>query len=296
MTVFDVLAALSYDPIVNIVIGPLRLSPHGMGIAIGFLLGARLMLPAAEKKGISPDDISAVLVRAAIGSIIGARLAYVLNHPGDYTDNPLEIFMVWKGGISLLGGFFGAILLAMPEMKKRKINFWHAMDAAAPGMALGVIIGRVGDLIVADHLGKPTDFFLGYRCPPSGVDTASPCIAGPGNLVHQPAFYDLVLTIVLLVVLLQLRKKPRWDGFLIVVFGLLYGLNRFIEDWYRIDDTHGLGLTGSQWTAVATMLVCGAWLLFRHRTPGWGQWEDKSAEASTVQSPSSVPETTETEE
>lgn len=292
----NVLAALSYDPIVNLVIGPLRLSPHGMGIAIGFLLGARLMLPAAEKKGISPDDVSSILVRAAIGSIIGARLAYVLNHPSDYLDNPLEIIQVWKGGISLLGGFIGAIVVAMPEMKKRNISFWHAMDAAAPGMALGVIIGRIGDLVVADHLGKPTEFFLGYRCPPSGVDTASPCIAGPGNLVHQPAFYDFVLTIVLLGLLLQLRKKERWDGFLIVAFGFFYGLNRFIEDWFRIDDTHGLGLTGSQWTALVTMVVCGAWLVFGKRTPRWGRWEEGRADASTMQTPASSPETAESTE
>jgi phosphatidylglycerol:prolipoprotein diacylglycerol transferase len=290
-----VFAALSYDPIVHIVIGPLRLSPHGMGIAVGFLLGARLMLPTAEKKGISADDVSTLLVRAAIGAIIGARLAYVLNHPSDYIDSPLEILEVWKGGISLLGGFAGAILAAVPEMRKRGLSFWHVMDAAAPGMALGVIIGRVGDLIVADHLGKATSFFLGYRCPPSGVDTASPCIAGPGHLVHQPAFYDFVLTIVLLVLLLQLRKVERWPGFIIIVFGFFYGMNRFIEDWFRIDDTHGTGLTGSQWTAVITMLVCAAWLVFRHRTPNWGQWEGRRENASTMQSPSST-ETTETTE
>lgn len=291
------LAALSYDPIVNIVIGPLRLSPHGMGIAIGFLLGARLMIPAAEKKGVTADDVSTLLIRAAIGSIIGARLAYVLNHPGDYTDNPLEILMVWKGGISLLGGFAGAILAAVPEMRKRGLSFWHVMDAAAPGMALGVIVGRIGDLVVADHLGKTTDFFLGYKCPPSGVDTASPCIAGPGHLVHQPAFYDFVLTIGLLFLLLQLRKKVRWDGFLIITFGFFYGMNRFIEDWFRIDDTHGTGLTGSQWTAVVTMVICGAWLVLRHRTPKWGQWEGRRADASTMQSPlSSSSESTETTE
>ncbi len=284
------LAAISYHPLVHIVLGPFRLSPHGMGIAIGFLLGARLMLPAAEKKGISPDDVSTILVRAAIGAIVGARLAYVLNHPGDYTSNPLEIIEVWKGGISLLGGFAGAILAAIPEMRKRNISFWHAMDAAAPGMALGVIIGRVGDLVVWDHLGKPTSFFLGYKCPPSGVDTASPCIAGPGHLVHQPALYDFLLTIVLLVLLLQLRKVERWPGFLIIVFGFFYGMNRFIEDWFRIDVTHGTGLTGSQWTAVVTMVVCLAWLVFRHRTPNWGQWEKRPVDASTMQDPLSTEE------
>lgn len=284
------LAYLSYDPLVHIEVGPLQLSPHGLGIAVGFLLGARVMLPAAEKRGITADDVSALLVRAAIGAIIGARLAYVVNHFGDYTDNLLEIFMIWKGGISLLGGFFGAIALALPEMRRRGLSFWQVMDAAAPGMAVGVIIGRVGDLVVADHLGKPTEFLLGYECPPLSVDTAVPCIAGPGNAVHQPALYDFVLTIILLGVLLWLRKKPRYDGFLIITFGFLYGLNRFIEDWFRVDVTHGTGLTGSQWTAVVTMLVCGWWLWFRRRTPGWGRWNEPTVVTPSMQTESGTEE------
>jgi phosphatidylglycerol:prolipoprotein diacylglycerol transferase len=270
--VLGLLAYISYHPLVHIKLGPLNLSPHGIGIAIGFLVGARVMLPAAEKRGITADDVSSLLTRAAIGAIIGARIAYVLNHIGDYTSAPLDAFKIWQGGISLLGGFAGAILLALPEMRKRKLSFWQVMDAAAPGMAVGVIIGRIGDLIVWDHLGKATHFFLGYKCPPSDVATAVPCIAGAGHAVHQPALYDFVLTIVVLLVLLQLRKKPRYDGFLILVFGVFYGFNRFLEDWFRVDVTHGTGLTGSQWTAVATMLICAAWLAFGRRTPGWGRW------------------------
>ena len=185
------LAALSYDPIVHLVIGPFRLSPHGLGIAIGFLIGARVMIPAAEKRGITADDVSTLLVRAAIGAIIGARIAYVVNHFGEYSDDPLAILRIWEGGISLLGGFAGAIIAAIPEMRRRRLSFWQVMDAAAPGMAVGVIIGRIGDLIVADHLGKATDFSLGYRCPPAGVETAVDCVAGPGGVVHQPALYDL---------------------------------------------------------------------------------------------------------
>src|SRR5256885_10548092 len=75
-----VLAAISYHPIVHVKIGPLSISPHGVGIAAGFLLGARLMLPASRKKGITDDDVYALLQRAAVGAIVGARLAYVLNH------------------------------------------------------------------------------------------------------------------------------------------------------------------------------------------------------------------------
>ncbi len=264
-----VLAALSYDPLVRIELGPLSISPHGIGIALGFLIGARLMLPAAKAKGIDEEDIYPLLTLAAIGAIIGARLAYVVNHLGDY-ESPLDVLKVWQGGISLLGGFIGAVILAGFGMRKRGISFWKLMDASAPGMALGVVVGRVGDLIVGDHLGKATDLFLGYRCPPLDVETASPC--DPGVVVHQTALYDLLLTAVLLFVLLWLRRKPRYDGFLILIFATVYGAQRIFEDFLR-DDVRRLGLTGSQITATIFVLVCGWWLLFRRRTPAWGRWD-----------------------
>jgi phosphatidylglycerol---prolipoprotein diacylglyceryl transferase len=263
------LAAISYHPLVHVKLGPLSISPHGVGIAVGFLLGARLMLPAAERRGITADDVYSLLTRAAIGAIVGARLAYVVNHAGDY-DNVVDVFKVWQGGISLLGGFAGAILLALPEMRSRRLSFWKVMDAAAPGMALGVIIGRIGDLIVADHLGKTTHFFLGYKCPPSTVSTASPCI---GTVVHQTALYDFMLTIGLLSLLLVLRRKPRWDGFLIFVFATYYGVARVIEDFLREDVRH-FGLTGSQWSALIVMLLSLYILLVRRRTPRWGRWDE----------------------
>ncbi|MEY2478682.1 MAG: phosphatidylglycerol---prolipoprotein diacylglyceryl transferase [Actinomycetota bacterium] len=282
------LSSFTYDPVVHIEIGPLSISPHGIGIALGFLLGARLMLPAAERRGITEDDVYALLTRAAIGAIIGARVAYVINHFGDY-DNPLEIFKIWEGGISLLGGFVGAVLLALPEMRKRGLSFWKVMDAAAPGMALGVIIGRLGDLVVADHLGKPTDFVLGYKCPPTGVETASPCVAGPGGVVFQPALIDFVLTMLLLGLLLRLRRSPRWDGFLIMVFTVCYGTFRIVEDFMRVDETHGTGLTGSQWTSVVFLVLTGAWLLFRRRTPRWGRWDERPAEERLAEEPEEPP-------
>ncbi len=278
------LASFTYDPIVKIPIGPLRISPHGIGIAVGFLLGARLMLPEAARKGIREDDVYTILIRAAIGSLIGARLAYVINHLGEYTDDPLAVFKVYEGGISLLGGIFGAILFSLPVARKLRINAWKALDAAAPGIALGILVGRIGDMVVADHLGKPTDFFLGYRCQP-GVETASPCV---GDVVHQPHLYDLFFVTLLLVALLRLRRAaPRYDGFLLIVFGACYGVARFIEDFFRIDETHGTGLTGSQWTSVATVAVCAYWLGLVRRTPKWGRWDDddRAADAGSDEAP-----------
>jgi phosphatidylglycerol:prolipoprotein diacylglycerol transferase len=276
-----VLAWISYHPIVKIHIGPLSISPHGIGIALGFLLGARLMLPESRKKGIHDEVIYALLTRAAIGAIVGARLAYVINHLGDYTSDPLGVFKIYNGGISLLGGFIGAILLALPKMRSERLSFWKVMDAAAPGMVLGVIVGRIGDLIVGDHLGKATHFFLGYKCPlkfgvPDPSATASPCAPGLTHgpfVVHQTALYDFLSAILLLGVLLWLRRRPRYDGFLIMVFAAWYGAMRIVEDFLREDVRH-FGLTGSQWTASITVVICLYALVFVRRTPRWGRWDD----------------------
>ena len=259
-----VLALLRYEPLVRIDIGPLSISPHGLGIAVGFLLGASVFLRWCREAGLSDDVIYSLVNRAAVGSIIGARVAYVINHPGDFS-NPLEIFAVWKGGISLLGGIAGATLAGVPKMRKEGLSFWKVMDLAVPCVVMGIVVGRIGDLVIADHLGKPTDFFLGYVCPT--VETGSPCLAPPGEAVHQPALYDLFSASLLLAVLLRLRKTPRYTGFLTCFFGAWYGAGRFIEDFFRIDDTHGTGLTGSQWTALVVMLLCLYVLLVKRDTP-----------------------------
>ena len=272
------LGAISYDPLVHIELGPLSISPHGMGIAAGFLVGARLLLPRTRQLGVGDDDVYSMLSRAAIGAIVGARVAYVVNHASDF-HSLVDVLKVWEGGISLLGGFFGAILFTMPAMRRRRLSFWKLMDACAPGMALGVVVGRIGDLVVADHLGKTTDFFLGYVCPPASVDTASPCVAG--TVVHQTALYDLLLTIPLLVVLLRLRRTPRFDGFLIMVFGAWYGCQRIVEDFLR-EDVRRLGLTGSQMTALATVTVTLFWLAFVRRTPRWGRWDEPPPAAAVT--------------
>ena len=252
------LASITYDPIVKVHLGPLSISPHGVGIAVGFLAGARLLLPETRRRGVPDEQVYTVLTRAAIGAAVGARAAYVVNHLHEYS-NPFEWFAVWHGGISLLGGIFGAVLLAYPLMRRFGMRFLPTMDAAAPGLAIGILIGRVGDLIVGDHLGKPTDFALGFKC--TGAATASPCVAAIGHAVHQPALYDFVSVSLLLPVLLLVRRRPRPEGFLIVLFAAWYSVGRIIEDFFRIDVTHGTGLTGSQWTSVATVIVCIGFLV-----------------------------------
>src|SRR3546814_9551505 len=83
-----------------------------------------------------------MLYRGAIGALIGARVAYAVNHWSDYADDPLSVLAVWESGISLFGGIFGGVLAAVPVMHRERLSFWRLMDAAAPGLALGILIGR----------------------------------------------------------------------------------------------------------------------------------------------------------
>ena len=265
----------------RIELGPLAISPHGLGIALGFFVGARYMVRRAKRSG-GPDEnvIWNGLFWALIGAIAGARLAYVVGHLAEVTDqfrDVLGIFKVWEGGISLLGGIIGGVVAALPYMRKHQLAFWPTMDLVAPGLALGIFLGRIGDLMIGDHLGKPTSFALGWRClgdmgrPPLAASEYAAALARgePPSLgcydvvVHQTALYDFVLAGALFGVLVWLSRRPHRTGFLALVFGAWYGTARLVEDTLRVDKRY-FGLTGSQITALIVVVI-SLYLLGRYR-------------------------------
>ena len=265
----------------SIDIGGLSVSPHGIGIAIGYLAGAQLMVRRARRLGGPPEnDIWNALFYALIGAIVGARLGYVLGHFSEVTeggDDLLGVFKVWEGGISLLGGITGAVLFALPYAVRRKMGFWRSTDLAVPGLALGIVIGRVGDLVIGDHLGDPTTFALGWRCtgetggvaPASAAtyerlaESSSPSLGCFDVVLHQTALYDFVSTLLLLGVLLYAGRTLRRQGMLTLLFVTWYGTMRVITDFLRVDKRY-LGLTGSQLLALSVVLA-SLYMLARYR-------------------------------
>jgi phosphatidylglycerol---prolipoprotein diacylglyceryl transferase len=280
---------LQWKILPRIHIGPLAISPHGVGIALGFLVGAQLMVRRARKYG-GPDeaDLWNAVFYGLIGAILGARVGYVLGHLAQVTDhgnNLIGVFEVWQGGISLLGGIFGGILAGLPYVRRHRMGFWRTMDLVAPNLAIGIVIGRIGDLIIGDHLGKPTTMPFGWHC--LGVDPGSsapisaavyrqalaqghpPSLGCYGLALHQTALYDFVSTIFLASLLLWLGRRAHRPGFLIIVFTIWYGTARLITDFLRVDRRY-FGLTGSQISASIVALVC-LYLLVRYRgaPPRW---------------------------
>jgi phosphatidylglycerol:prolipoprotein diacylglycerol transferase len=282
------LAALAWPIIERIpLVGDLAISPHGIGIAAGFLIGAWIMIRRAERRGVGAEveDVSTavqdVLFRVGIGALIGARLFYVLNHLDVYVGDPLAVLMVWEGGLTLLGGITGGVLAALPLVRQRRYRTALLLDSAATGMAAGLAVGRLGDLAIGDHIGPPAPGFpLAWRCtgnfwesatnslgwaPPQPYPVGAAVEPTQGCFdvaVYQTALFDVLAGAVLFVLLLILERRPRFDGFFVTVFTYGYGLSRLATDFLR-EDRRYLALTGSQWVVVATLAALTAWLLIR---------------------------------
>jgi phosphatidylglycerol---prolipoprotein diacylglyceryl transferase len=287
------------------------ISPHGLGIAIGFLIGAWLLTKIGPRRGLSIEHINSMVFWALIGTIIGSRFFYVLAHLSEF-DNVGEMLAIWRGGISLLGGIAGAILINVPRMRRYGYRFFQVMDPAVVCIALGIGIGRVGDLIIGDHLGKPTSWLLawtyegGTLAPPFScandvcqaslqgghLETisreAARLLAANGDVVasgvgvHQTALYDMVGAWLLFGFLWWLARTARREGVLTLTFGLWYGCMRLIEDSLRIDKRF-FGLTGSQWTALTVAIASAALLISWAVTKRGGEETPEDAERQPSQ-------------
>ena len=156
MSAAVVLASVGWPVLDRFRIGStFAISPHGLFIAIGFMIGAWLFGRIAAGRGIDERAINSVVLWSLIGAIIGARFFYVLAHWSEFAPKPIETIYIWKGGISLLGGIAGATIANAINIRRFGLRFFQVADALVAPLALGIAIGRIGDLIIGDHLGKP---------------------------------------------------------------------------------------------------------------------------------------------
>ena len=290
--VLDTLASVGWPVLDRIRIGDsFAISPHGIGIAVGFAVGAWLFTRLAVRRGIPQKAADSVVFWSVIGAIVGARVGYVIAHFSDF-ESPLDWFKIWEGGISLLGGIAGATIANAVNIKRQeyRFRFFQVADAVAPGLALGICVGRVGDLIIGDHLGKPTSWLLawtyegGTLAPPfrcaaercaanlqdqftQTIDRTQAVLRDAGQVVeqgigvHQTAMYDMILAGLLFVFLWWFIRSPRREGVVSLTFGLAYGCIRLLEDSLRIDKRFG-PFTGSQWTALTVATICLVLLIY----------------------------------
>ena len=258
-------AYISWKVVTGFHIGPLMIRPHGVLIAVGFFAGALLMRRSTRAAKIPDEQLWRILEWGLVGGLIGMRLAWDLGHL-DEMRSPVDLIAVWNGGMSLLGGLIGALILGGIAVRRAGLPLLPMLDMAAPGLALGIAIGRFSDLIIGDHLGKPTSLpwgfkYIGGMHPLDGVPAM-------GVVVHPVALYDMLLTTTLLIVLLWFARRPRAVGSSIALFTLWYAGSRVLTDFLRTDPRRLFGLTGSQLTSIVLIIVVVTGLILRRRSGG----------------------------
>lgn len=231
-------------------LGPIPLQVWGTMVALGILVAFHVIVKRSKRLGLDHKLIADAATWILIGALVGARLVTVLFYDFQtYVAQPLEVFAIWHGGFSSVGGFIGATIVGMWFFRHKRVDVWKYADAIIFGVPIGLAIGRIGCFLIHDHPGTASDFILAVRYPD-----------GETRLDH-----GLLLSInnfLMALVFALLARKKRPVGTYLAVFGLWYGVVRFILDFYRIGDATYFGLTPAQYVSVL-MAVAGAWGIWR---------------------------------
>ncbi len=210
-------------------LGPLKIRWYGLMYVIGFFVAYFLLKSEVRRKSIplDKDGVYDFLSYAAMGVILGGRLGYVLVYNFSYYfSHPLEIFAVWKGGMSFHGGLAGVLVAGWLFTRKQKIPFLTLADLAVLPVPIALFLGRIGNFINGELFGRETDVPWCMEFPMGG-----PICRHPSQLYE--AFMEGIL---LFTILFALSRKPRPEGVLFGTFIGCYGLFRTIGEFFRQPD------------------------------------------------------------
>src|SRR3989344_1809382 len=242
-------------------LGPFEVRYYGIVYLLGFLAAYYLLIQAAKKKWIhnfkdeAPDLLLTYLI---LGLILGARLGFFLFYqPSLLLKSPLELFMVWHGGMSFHGGLLGLMVGTVWFCRRHNVSFYELTDLLIFPACLALFLGRIANFINGELWGTLTN---GSWC----VDySKNQHMAGlPEGCRHPSQLYESAKNLVIFGVLYTMKKRREWKkGVLFWSFVLLYGALRFFITFLREDPRYG-GLSTGQWLNVGMVFVA---LFFLYR-------------------------------
>ena len=217
---------ITYNPIpVLVAIGPVKIYSWGTMLAIGIILGALLSAGIARKKHLEAEHIYDSIFWMIVGGVIGARLLHLIFYPYYYSSF-WSFFMLWNGGLVSYGGYAGGIFAFYLYARKKKLNFLKYADVLALGIALAMIITRIGCFLNWDDYGISSNVAWAVKV---GTDISR----------HPTNLYYAVASLAIFILLWQLKDKKTlfkmkvFDGFHFYAFILLYSATRFVIDFWR---------------------------------------------------------------
>lgn len=246
---------IPYFPQPALHLGPITVHAFGVLVACALVVGMRILRQRAAACGLPDGGVARFLSRILVGGFVGAHLFdRFVYFPAETIADPLSILRFWDS-LSSFGGFIGGTIGAVLFFRRFATpgSVWKYVDSFAYAFPFGWTLGRMGCFVAFDHPGRPTRFVLGqvYR---DGVVRH--------NLGLDEALYSMVIAAVFHV----LGRKPRFPGFFLGLFLLLYAPFRFGADFLRIVDVRYAGLTPGQYGCVALFIGGISILIVRHRT------------------------------
>jgi phosphatidylglycerol:prolipoprotein diacylglycerol transferase len=249
----------SIDPEI-VHIGPLAIRWYGVMYLIGFVASYLLVKEQIKKRGLplGSEFLESLYTYIILGLVIGARLGYVLFYDlSVYLNHPLEIFAVWHGGMSFHGGLIGSVVCGVWYCKRSHADAWRVADLVTATAPIGLGMGRLGNFINGELYGRVTDRPWGMIFPNGGLLPR-----------HPSQIYELFLEgVVLFAILWIMKDRVRKSGVLVSLFIMLYGVIRFLVEFFREPDSQ-LGFVLGPFTmgqVLSTCMVMGGVVLFFSR-------------------------------
>lgn len=257
-----------------ITIGKLHIYSYTVTGLVGVAAGVLMMVFADKRLKRCREDLFYCALYALIGGFLGAKILYIITVlPQVFSDPKVLLLSVGQGTV-FYGGVIGGLLGMARYTCRFRMPFWRFADAAAVGIPIGHLWGRIGCLLAGCCYGSPTDSILGVTYP------ACSLAAPPGVPLHPVPLYEAGFNLLLMTVLLILLPRSHRPGRISGLYLLAYGIARPIFDCFRGDHDRLFFIISFAVSALAC--VCGVLLLtgflqkrlFPPDRPGTGQASD----------------------
>lgn len=241
----------------------------------GVLLGAAYLtalwwlVRGARRARIDPDAVTSLGTWAIVGALAGAKLLLVIRTVGEFGATAGDLWSFVTSAGDFYGGFIGGLAAsALFFWRHRELDAWRVADLAAPAIALGQAIGRVGCLMAGDDYGRPTS--VPWAVTFTDPDAAAIGGAPLGVPLHPVQLYESIACLAIFAVLVRLGRRPHRDGDVILTYTIVYAFARFILEFFRGDADRGFVFGGllstSQFIAILMVVFALAAIVVRRRT------------------------------
>jgi phosphatidylglycerol:prolipoprotein diacylglycerol transferase len=276
-------------PILFVVPG-LGLRIHSYGVLIFCACASALAMAVwrSRREKVESDAVYELATWLFLGGVIGARLFFFLQHPEAFHQAG-DLFRTWQGGNVFYGCILGGLTGSILYWFRRRYPFLGMCDVAAPSVAIGAAVGRIGCFLNGCCHGGVCGLPWAVRFPAGSHAWVRQLNAGllhPGDAsslpVHPTQLYNAGAALLVLALLLAYTRRARRPGELMGLLMILYPMTRWPIEAIRSDEPSVfLGMSWSQNISVV-LLIAGlvAWSLARR---------DRGDRASTGQPGGAAP-------